>query len=52
MFVQDVTKTATCLGNLQNIEAITHPKWNHIDFLYGKDAPKLVYNKCLEILKE
>ncbi|XP_050513539.1 lipase 3-like [Diabrotica virgifera virgifera] len=28
------------------------PTWNHMDYLFGKDAPKLVYSKVLNILEK
>lgn len=28
------------------------PKFNHLDFMWGKDAPKLVYERVLEIMRK
>ena len=28
------------------------PEWNHIDFVFGIDAAKTLYNKLVEIMKE
>ena len=27
------------------------PGWNHIDFLYGVDAPKILYSQILDMMK-
>lgn len=33
------------IAKLKNIKSVTVLPWNHLDFLYGKDANKLIYEK-------
>lgn len=37
------------ISNLLHYEVI--PGWNHLDFLYGLDASKLLYPKILSVMK-
>lgn len=48
----DVTTLAAQLPNLIDHYVVPLNEFNHIDFLYAIDAPKLVYNKLLQLLEE
>nr|UPN66601.1 triacylglycerol lipase 1 [Colaphellus bowringi] len=49
--VKDVDRLARVLGNLKEKILVSDPKWNHLDFTFGIDAPRLVYRKVLDIFK-
>nr|XP_012231417.1 PREDICTED: lipase 3-like isoform X1 [Linepithema humile] len=40
------------LTNIVEDYRVPFPKFNHVDFLYAKNAPTLVYKKVLEIMKK
>ncbi|XP_057669852.1 lipase 3-like [Diorhabda carinulata] len=46
----DVDKLAERLPNLQIKYLVPIPTWNHLDFVFGNDAPSVIYTKILEIL--
>ncbi|KYM76202.1 Lysosomal acid lipase/cholesteryl ester hydrolase [Atta colombica] len=46
----DVKKLYHLLPNILDMYRV--PKFNHLDFIWGKDAPKLVYKRLLEIMKK
>lgn len=44
----------TLLGQLPNViesYLVPHKKFNHIDFLWGVDAPKLLYKRLIQIMR-
>jgi len=47
-----VKKLYKLLPNVLDLYRISFPKFNHLDFLWGKDAPKLVYKRLLEVMKK
>lgn len=47
----DVQKVVDNLPNVIETKTIDYPKFNHIDFLWGRDAKILVYNCVLAVLK-
>ena len=46
----DVLSLKAQIQNLTHVEEI--PKWNHLDFLYGMDASKVLYNRLVDMMKE
>ncbi|XP_050513850.1 lipase 3-like [Diabrotica virgifera virgifera] len=50
--VVDVERLAKQLPNLKESYRVPLVTWNHIDFLFGKDAPTLVYDKVVSILTQ
>lgn len=48
---KDVEKLAAELGNLQGKFLSPNKKFNHIDYMYGIDAPKLVYKGILQLME-
>nr|XP_023025813.1 lipase 3-like [Leptinotarsa decemlineata] len=46
---EDIEKLFKELPNRQEKLLITDRLWGHLDFLYGKDAPKFVYNEIVMI---
>ncbi|XP_072396595.1 lipase 3-like [Diabrotica undecimpunctata] len=46
----DVNKLHGELKSVKEKYWVPLPTWNHMDYLFGKDAPKLVYAKILNIL--
>lgn len=46
----DVMALKAHIKNLTHFEEI--PKWNHLDFLYGIDAAKLLYSRMVDMMKE
>jgi len=48
----DVLRTISQLPNIVNgmLLMIEYPKWNHLDFLWAKDADKWVYEPLLEYM--
>ncbi|XP_047362652.1 lipase 3-like isoform X2 [Vespa velutina] len=47
----DIQKTINKLPNVIETKKIEYIKFNHIDFLWGRDAKTLVYNKVVAVLK-
>ncbi|XP_043268566.1 lipase 3-like [Venturia canescens] len=47
----DVDKLADALPNVLEKHKIEYAKFNHIDYLWGRDARSLLYNKIIKILK-
>ena len=45
----DVQALKPKISNLVHYEVI--PEWNHLDFLYGEDAAKLLYPKLVYVMK-
>ncbi|KYN08590.1 PREDICTED: lipase 3-like [Cyphomyrmex costatus] len=48
----DVKKLYRLLPNILDMYRVPFPKFNHLDFIWGKDALKLVYKRLLEIMKK
>lgn len=50
---QDVKKLYQGISRHSSVELLKVPfeNFNHVDFLWGNDAPALVYDKMLEIMK-
>ncbi|XP_057669458.1 lipase 3-like [Diorhabda carinulata] len=46
----DVEKLAKMLPNLKLDYLVPIPTWSHLDFVFGNDAPSVIYTKVLEIL--
>lgn len=49
--VKDVQRLAKVLPNVVHDYLIPHKEFNHGDFAYGKDAPRLVYDEVLKMIK-
>ncbi|XP_012231415.1 lipase 3 [Linepithema humile] len=49
--VIDVKRLYNSLTNVLDTYRVSFPKFNHIDFLWAKDAPTLVYDRLLQIMK-
>lgn len=48
----DVTNLAVKITNLVEHYIVPMREFNHLDFLWAKDAPTLVYEKLLQLLKQ
>ncbi|CAG9858847.1 unnamed protein product [Phyllotreta striolata] len=46
----DVQKLFKQLPNGQELYEVPIGTWNHVDFLFGNDAPEVVYQKVLQII--
>lgn len=49
---QDVLRLSKKIPNLIGLYDVPYQKFNHIDFLWGKDAPELVYKQLLKVIKK
>ncbi|XP_050454059.1 lipase 3-like [Cataglyphis hispanica] len=49
--VVDVKRLYHLLPNVVDMYEVPWPKFNHVDFMWAKDAPKLVYERVLELMK-
>jgi len=47
---QGIRRLAGDLPNLIGSIQVDYPKFSHIDFLFAKDADKLIYRQILDIL--
>ncbi|CAL1684028.1 unnamed protein product [Lasius platythorax] len=47
----DVKRLYHLLPNVVDMYEVPWPNFNHVDFLWAKDAPKLVYERILKIMK-
>jgi len=50
LLFQDVQWLASNLGNLSSITRVQDPKFNHIDFLFGKNVNEMVYCPVINLL--
>lgn len=48
----DVKKLIDRLSNVRETRKIEYSKFNHIDYLWGRDAKTLLYNAVLKVLKK
>lgn len=48
---QDVESLARALPNVIEKRKIEYAKFNHIDYLWGRDVRTLLYNDIIKILK-
>ena len=51
MNLQDLVRLTADLPNLVESYKVPFEGWNHLDFMYGIDAPELVYKELLKQLK-
>lgn len=49
--VEDVEKLRSKLPNVRDYYRVQKPKWNHIDFLWARDAKNTVYDRIVENMK-
>lgn len=49
--VKDVQKLASALPNVINDYLVPHVAFNHVDFIAGISAPRLVYDEIIKIIK-
>ncbi|KMQ93564.1 lipase 3-like protein [Lasius niger] len=49
---EDVQKLVNRLPNVIEVKKVPHEKFNHIDFLWGRDARTLLYNRIVIMLKK
>lgn len=49
--VKDTLRLINELPNVVHTYLVPHKKFNHIDFLWGIDAPALLYNEIARIMK-
>ncbi|CAL1684021.1 unnamed protein product [Lasius platythorax] len=49
--IVDVKRLYRALPNVMDIYEVPWPKFNHVDFLWAKDAPKLVYERVFKLMK-
>lgn len=49
---KDAKIVASKLGNLVELRRVNFTAWNHLDFIYGKDADKLINEYIIEKLNE
>ncbi|XP_017770539.1 PREDICTED: lipase 3-like [Nicrophorus vespilloides] len=48
----DVNRLYNELPNVQGKFLVTDPKWNHLDFIWGIQAPELLYNKVISLMSD
>ncbi|XP_029158372.1 lipase 1-like isoform X2 [Nylanderia fulva] len=48
----DVKMLYDILPNVIDMYEVPWPNFNHLDFVFGNDAPKLLYERVLKIMKE
>jgi hypothetical protein len=48
LLLQDIKWTLSQLPSLAQNYKVPIDQWNHADFIYGKDARKVVYDDILE----
>lgn len=48
---KDVMHLAGLLPRLDSLNLVANPRFSHMDFIYAIHAPKLVYNRVIEIIR-
>ncbi|XP_014480140.1 PREDICTED: lipase 3 isoform X2 [Dinoponera quadriceps] len=48
----DVKRLYGMLDNVVDVYRVPYPKFNHLDFIWGKDAPQLVYKRLLQVISK
>ncbi|XP_029671560.1 lipase 3-like [Formica exsecta] len=48
--VSEMQKLSRLLPNVVDMYKVPWPKFNHVDFVWAKDAPKLVYKRILNLI--
>jgi len=51
-FLKDVKRLAPLLPNVVDMYKVPWSKFNHVGFIWAKDASKLVYDRILKIMRE
>nr|XP_020656952.1 gastric triacylglycerol lipase-like [Pogona vitticeps] len=52
-WLSDPTDVAAAVPQIKNlISHVRIPEWNHLDFVFGQDAPEKLYYNILNLLKE
>lgn len=49
---KDLKKLYGMLNNVLDMYRVPFAKFNHLDFLWAKDAPQLVYKRLLHLINE
>lgn len=49
---KDVEILAPKLGNLTEVRLVNYTDFNHLDFIFAKDADKLLYNYIIQKIRE
>lgn len=52
IFFQDVERLSKNLTNLIDLYKVPLDTFNHVDFIWGKDAPTLVYKPLIKVIKK
>jgi lysosomal acid lipase/cholesteryl ester hydrolase len=47
---EDVNRLASKLKSCKQVIKVPHPRWSHMDFVYGRDADQFVYQPILDLL--
>lgn len=49
--VHDVLRLGSQLPNLFGLFPVSHPRFNHFDFLWAKNVRELLYNRVVTVMK-
>jgi hypothetical protein len=47
-----VKELASRIPNCAGVIQVQHPKWTHVDFIFGEEADVYVYRPILELLRQ
>ncbi|CAG9839250.1 unnamed protein product [Diabrotica balteata] len=47
----DVNRLSRELGNIKEIYLVPDSNWNHLDFIFANDSPKIIYKKVVDLLE-
>ncbi|XP_029159665.1 gastric triacylglycerol lipase-like isoform X1 [Nylanderia fulva] len=50
--IVDLKRLFCALSNVMDVYAVPWSNFNHVDFIWAKDAPKLVYERIFRIMKK
>ncbi|KMQ87030.1 lipase 3 [Lasius niger] len=50
--IMDVKRLSCALPNVMDVYEVPWPNFNHMDFIWAKDASKLVYERVLKIMRK